>query len=37
MVNNQKPLGLPINMRLHRKSGLSLIELAEEMLTEVAL
>jgi len=32
-----KPLGLPINMRLHRKNGLSLIKLAEEMLTEVAL
>ncbi len=32
-----EPLGLPINMRLHRKDGLSLIELAEEMLTEVAL
>jgi len=32
-----EPLGLPINMRLHRKNGLSLIELAEEMLTEVAL
>jgi hypothetical protein len=32
-----RPLGLPINMRLHRKSGLSLTKLAEEMLTEVAL
>jgi hypothetical protein len=32
-----KPLGLPINMRLHRKNGLSIIELAQEMLTEVAL
>jgi hypothetical protein len=32
-----KPLGLPINMRLHRKNGLSLIELAQEMLAEVAL
>lgn len=32
-----RPLGLPINMRLHRKNGLSLTELAEEMLTEVAL
>lgn len=32
-----EPLGLPINMRLHRKNGLSLIELAEEMLTEVGL
>jgi len=32
-----KPLGLPINMRLHRKNGLSLTKLAEEMLTEVAL
>jgi len=32
-----EPLGLPINMRLHRKNGLSLIKLAEEMLREVAL
>ncbi len=32
-----EPLGLPINMRLHRKNGLSLIKLAEEMLTEVTL
>ena len=31
-----EPLGLPIDMRLHRKNGLSLIELAEEMLTELA-
>ena len=31
-----EPLGLPINMRLHRKNGLSLIELAKEMLIEVA-
>jgi len=30
-----EPLGLPINMRLHRKNGLSLIELAKEMLIEV--
>lgn len=32
-----KPIGLPINMRLHRKNGPSIIELAKEMLTEVAL
>jgi hypothetical protein len=32
-----KPLGLPINMRLHRKNGLALPELAEEMLKEVVL
>ena len=32
-----EPLGLPINMRLHRKDGPTLIELAEQMLTEVAL
>ena len=31
-----QPLGLPINMRLHRKNGLSLIELAEQMINEVA-
>ena len=30
-----EPLGLPINMRLHRKNGLSLIELAEQMINEV--
>ena len=32
-----EPLGLPINVRLHRKNGLSLIELASQILTEVAL
>jgi hypothetical protein len=32
-----RPLGLPVNMRLHRKNGLALLELAEEMLTEVVL
>ena len=32
-----EPLGLPINMRLHRKNGPTLIELASQMLTEVAL
>jgi len=32
-----EPLGLPINMRLHRKNGPTLIELAKEMLAEVAL
>lgn len=32
-----RALGLPINMRLHRKNGLSLTKLAEEMLTEVVL
>ena len=31
-----EPLGLPINMRLHRKNGPTLIELAGQMLTEVA-
>jgi hypothetical protein len=31
-----EPLGLPINMRLHRKNGPTLIDLAEEMLAEVA-
>ena len=30
-----EPLGLPINMRLHRKKELSLIELAEQMINEV--
>lgn len=30
-----EPLGLPINMRLHRKKKASLIELAEQMLDEV--
>jgi len=32
-----EPLGLPINMRLHRKDGPTLIKLASQMLTEVAL
>jgi hypothetical protein len=31
-----EPLGLPINMRLHRKKELTLIELAEQMINEVA-
>jgi hypothetical protein len=31
-----EPLGLPINMRLHRKKGPGLIDLAEEMVKEVA-
>ena len=30
-----EPLGLPINMRLHRKDGPTLVDLAEEMLCEV--
>jgi len=30
-----EPLGLPINLRLHRKNGPSLIELAEAMLREL--
>jgi len=30
------PLGLPINMRLHRKNGPTLTDLAEEMLCQVA-
>jgi hypothetical protein len=30
-----EPLGLPINMRLHRKNGPGLIELAQQMLEEV--
>ena len=30
-----EPLGLPINMRLHRKNGLTLIELAVEMIEQV--
>jgi len=33
----REPLGLPINMRLHRKNGPTLIKLARQMLTEVAL
>ena len=32
-----EPIGLPINIRLHRKDGPSLIDLAEQMLTEIAL
>jgi len=31
-----EPLGIPINMRLHRKDGESLLELAEAMVREVA-
>ena len=31
-----QPLGLPINMRLHRRKQASLIELAEQMIKEVA-
>ncbi len=31
-----EPLGLPILMRLHRKQGASLIDLAQEMLQQVA-
>jgi len=30
-----EPIGLPINMRLHRKDGPTLIDLAQEMLMEV--
>jgi len=30
-----EPLGLPINMRLHRKKGATLIELAVQMISEV--
>ena len=30
-----EPLGLPVNMRLHRKNGSTLIELATEMINEV--
>jgi hypothetical protein len=32
-----EPLGLPINMRLHRKNGPTLIKLAKQMLAEVAI
>ena len=32
-----EPIGLPINMRVHRKNGPTLIELAVHMLTEVTL
>jgi len=31
-----EPLGLPINLRVHRKEGPSLLELAQEMMQEVA-
>jgi hypothetical protein len=31
-----EPVGIPINMRLHRKDGPSLLDLAKEMVTEVA-
>ena len=31
-----EPLGLPINIRLHKKNGPTLIDLAQEMLAEVA-
>ena len=31
-----EPLALPVNMRLHRKNGPTLIDLAEQMITEVA-
>jgi hypothetical protein len=31
-----EPIGLPINLRLHRKDGPSLIDLAEEMLRQAA-
>jgi hypothetical protein len=31
-----EPLGLPINMRLHRKDGRTLIELAEDMLRQLS-
>jgi hypothetical protein len=31
-----EPVGIPINMRLHRKDGPSLLDLAAEMVTEVA-
>ena len=30
-----EPLGLPINMRLHRKNGATLIELAQQMINDV--
>jgi hypothetical protein len=30
-----EPLGLPVNMRLHRKGGLTLIELAVEMIEQI--
>jgi hypothetical protein len=31
-----EPIGLPINMRLHRKGGPTLIELAEQMISQVS-
>jgi len=31
-----EPLGLPVNMRLHRKNGATLLDLGEEMVREVA-
>jgi hypothetical protein len=31
-----EPLGLPINMRLHRKKGDTLIQLAQQMINEIA-
>jgi hypothetical protein len=31
-----EPLGLPVNIRLHRKKGTSLLDLAEEMIREFA-
>lgn len=31
-----EPIGIPINMRLHRKDGPTLLELAEEMLSDLA-
>src|SRR3972149_5166015 len=31
-----EPLGLPINMRLHRKGGPGLLELTKELMREVA-
>jgi hypothetical protein len=36
MLPFAEPLGLPINMRLHRKKERTLIELAEQMIGEVA-
>jgi hypothetical protein len=31
-----EPLGIPVNLRLHRKGGANLLELAEEMVLELA-
>jgi len=31
-----EPLGLPINLRLHRKHGTGLLELAQEMMEDLA-